>query len=181
MRKHKISSVVGHREQRCWWDRIGARAVVKGSFTQEYSESLSSSHKSVLYVCASIPALQIGSNQYNFSRSHMYAFIYGIFLFLTYFTLHDRLQVPPNEYKWPNFFPFYGWVIFHCISVPYLLYSFTCWWTYRLFACPGYCKQSAMNTEVHVSFLIMVFSGCLPSSCIAGSYGSSIFCLLRNL
>ena len=39
----------------------------------------------------------------------------------------------------------------------------------------------AMNIAVHVSFWIMVFSGYMLSSGIAGSYGSSIFSFLRNL
>ena len=38
-----------------------------------------------------------------------------------------------------------------------------------------------MNIEVHVSFGIMFFSGYMPSSGIARSYGSSIFSFLRNL
>ena len=39
----------------------------------------------------------------------------------------------------------------------------------------------ATNIGVHVSFLIMVFSGYFPRSGIAGSYGRYIFSLLRNL
>ena len=39
-----------------------------------------------------------------------------------------------------NFVSFYGWVIFHCIYVPHLLYPFICRWTFRLVPCPGYCK-----------------------------------------
>ena len=38
-----------------------------------------------------------------------------------------------------------------------------------------------MNIVVHDYFWIMVFSGYLPSSGIAGSYGSSIFSFIRSL
>ena len=40
-------------------------------------------------------------------------------------------------------------------------------------------KSAAMNTGVHVSLSVMVFSGYIPRSGIIGSYGSSIpsFCL----
>ena len=40
---------------------------------------------------------------------------------------------------------------------------------------------AAMNIRVHVSLSILVCSACMPSSGIAGSYGSSISIFLRNL
>ena len=42
-------------------------------------------------------------------------------------------------------------------------------------------NRAEMNILVHDSFWIMVFSGYMLSSGIAGSYGSSIFSFLRNL
>ena len=42
-------------------------------------------------------------------------------------------------------------------------------------------NRAAMNIVVHDSFWIMVFSGYMPSSGIAGSYSSSIFSFIRNL
>uniref|UniRef100_A0A8C6B9I8 Uncharacterized protein n=1 Tax=Monodon monoceros TaxID=40151 RepID=A0A8C6B9I8_MONMO len=42
-------------------------------------------------------------------------------------------------------------------------------------------NSAAMNTGVHVSFQIMVFSRYMPRSGIAGLYGSFMFSILMNL
>ena len=42
-------------------------------------------------------------------------------------------------------------------------------------------NSAAMNTGVHMSLSILVFSVCMPSSGIAGSYGCSISSFLRHL
>ena len=42
-------------------------------------------------------------------------------------------------------------------------------------------NSPVMNIGVHVSLSILVSSVCMPSSGIAGSYGSSISSFLRNL
>ena len=49
------------------------------------------------------------------------------------------------------------------------------------FYVPAIVNSAVMNTGVHVSLSILVTSVCMPSSGIAGSYGSSSSSFLRNL
>ena len=75
-----------------------------------------------LHLCLFLPCKPV--HLYIFLDStYMRQYTIFVFLFLTYFTLYDCLYVHPHLYKWPNFVPFYGWVVFHCIYVPILNHS----------------------------------------------------------
>ena len=77
---------------------------------------------------------------YHFSRFHIYALIYDICFSLSDL-IHSAWQSPGLSTSLQmTQFPFYGWVIFHCIYVPHLLYPFVCQWSFRLLPWPGYCK-----------------------------------------
>ena len=76
---------------------------------------------------------------------------------------------------------FYGWVIFHCVYVPQLFYPFIYWWTALTIHVLTIVNSAAMNNGIHVYFSVLVSSGYMPRSGIAGSYGGFIPSFLRNL
>ena len=50
---------------------------------------------------------------------------------MTYFILYDSPWVHPHLYKWPNFVPFYVWVIFHVYR--YHIFLLIIYWVYIRF------------------------------------------------
>ena len=81
---------------------------------------------------------------------------------------------------------FYGWVIFHCVNTHIHMYHIFFilssvdghWGCFHVLAIVN---NAAMNTGVHVSLQITVFSRYMPRSGTAGSHGSSIFSFSRYL
>ena len=68
-----------------------------------------------------------------------------------------------------------------CMYVPYLLYPFIQQWKFRCFSCPGVNSAKLTLWCMYFFFQIMFFSVYIPWSKFTALYGSSIFCLLKNL
>ena len=81
-----------------------------------------------------------------------------VFLLQTSFTQYDHLYVYPCRCKWYYFILFNGWVVFHRIYIPHLLYPFLCRWT-NCFHVLVIVISAAMNIAVWISLWIIVFSG----------------------
>jgi hypothetical protein len=67
-----------------------------------------------------------------FSRFHIGVLIYSIWFLDSLHSIWQSLDLS-TSLQMTQFCSFNGWVIFHCIHVPHLLYSFICPGTLRLF------------------------------------------------
>jgi len=147
-------------------------------------------HKFILYICVSVSALQVSSSVTFLWVPRISDVILFVFLFLTYFTLVDSLQVLSTSLEMARFCCFYGWIVFHCmyiyiyiyiyIHTPYL-YPLLYYGHLGCFHALAIVNIAVINIWTHGSFWIMVSSRYLPRSGIAGSYGSSIFSFVRKL
>jgi len=89
---------------------------------------------------------------------------------------------PSTSLQMTQFCSFYGWLIFHYIYMYYILFTHSSVIGHLgCFHVLVIVYSTAVNIGETVSFGIIVFSGYMPSSGIAGSYGTSVFSFLRNL
>ena len=118
----------------------------------------------------------------NFFRFQICVNIWYLFFSFWLTSLCMTVSRSIHVYKWPNFVPFYGCVIVHCIYMYHIFFIHSSVDGHlRCFHVLAIVNSTAVNTGVHVSFWIMVFSGYMPSCGIAGLYGNSIFSFLRKL
>ena len=103
---------------------------------------------------------------------------YGICLSLSDFTACDHLWIHPCCCKWHYFVLFMAIPLHVCtISSLSTHLSMEIW----LLPCRGYCEECCYEHRTACIFSNYSFSGYIPRSGIAGSYGNSIFSFLKNL
>ena len=103
-----------------------------------------------------------------------------VFLYLTYFTECDNLQVHTRFCQWHYFILFNAWVMFHCILYHISIHSSVSGHL-GCFHVLAISNGVPVNTGVCVSFWTMVVSRYMHRSGIDGLHGSFIFSFVRIL
>ena len=79
-------------------------------------------------------------------------------------------------------FFFYGWILFCCIYMYYIFLSIHLLMDILgCFHVLAVVNNAAVNPGVHVPFQIIIFSGYMSRSGVAGLYGNCIFSFISNL
>ena len=104
--------------------------------------------------------------------SYKWSHTIGDLSWLASLTEQNVFMVHPCHSINQHFFPFWGWIIVHCMDWPYLVHPsihclncFSIWllWLVLLWTCMYRC------------LFVSSYSGPMPRSGIAGSYGNSVF------
>ena len=113
-------------------------------------------HPSIYFIPHLLP--QIIWGRYNKTKNY-----YFVTVRAQYLTLYNRFQIHTSQFHWLKFVPLYGRVIFYCIYVPQLHCPFICWWASRLPPVLTIPNSAVVNSGVHVSFSVLVYSGYMPN------------------
>ena len=137
------------RDGEAWWAAV--YGVAKSRTQLKRLSSSSSSSR------ASLIAQLANKRIYIIFLDYTYGKIYNICCTLSEL-LHSVWQSlsPTVLLQMVLFHSFNGWVIFHCMYVPHLLYSSLCWWTLGSFHVLAVANSTAMNTGVLASFLFFL-------------------------
>ena len=63
-------------------------------------------------------------------------------LYTASFTWHSIFKVHPHCSMYQYFISFYGWIIFHYLNIPHIVYPFISWWTFG-----GFCFWAILNND----------------------------------
>ena len=132
-----------------------------------------------LFYIVSLFLLYKQGHLYHFSRFYIYALLYNIWFSLSDL-FHSVCQSlgPSMSLQMTQLHSFLWLSDFLLYTCTKYLYLYLCCWTFK-FCVLAIVNSVAMNIRMHISFWI-IFSGNMPNSGIAGSYGSSFFNFLKN-
>ena len=159
-------------------DREGWCAAVPGvakSWTQQIGWT-----ELILYICISCIYAKYHISMHIYIYTHTYIYPYLVFSFwLTSLYITGSRFIYLTRTNSNSFFLWVSNIPLYIQTTASL--SIFCWWTSSCFCVLAIVNSAAMNIGEHVSFSIMVFTGYMPSSGIAESYGSFIPSFLKNV